>query len=154
MSTVSADTSGIALGEPVPNALVEIRDQRMRVIDTVVADAQGAYSWTSPASGTFVVNLLTRDGRTVQRETVTVNSVTVRGFHRAGPTGRLGTVERRHDSAEEATPRPALLSVEAVTDLAAYPVLTEEVSTTGVPAPAGGRIWRRWQRRRRLRPGC
>ena len=27
---------------------------------------------------------------------------------------------------------------EALTDLSAYPVLTEEISTTGPPAPAGG----------------
>jgi protocatechuate 3,4-dioxygenase beta subunit len=143
-------------GQPLPNAVVEIRNERMRVIDTVVADAQGNYSWLSPSSGRFVVNLLTRDGRTVQRQAVTVNSWAEVDLmaeperpdiaFRADPPGGGGVSPSLDSSAgvngssstNGTNGRTGSTVPEAVTDLAAYPVLTEEVSTTGVPAPAGG----------------
>ncbi len=130
-------------GKPVPYAIIEIRDQQMRVIDKVVADEQGAYQWRSPSSGMFVVNLLTRDGRTVQRETVTVNSWAPLnliatdlpdGSAPQGP-GQNGSGSNQPGGGA-ASGGPAVR--EAVTDLAAYPVLTEEVSTTGAPAPVAG----------------
>jgi hypothetical protein len=132
-------------GLPYPNAIVEIRDQRMRVIDTVVTDDQGNYSWQSPSSGMFVVNLLTRDGRTVQREAVTINSWTP--VNMRAPDSRDGSGPQSMgpngsgiDQSGRGAPSAGSAVREAVTDLAAYPVLTEEVSTTGVPAPvAGGR---------------
>jgi hypothetical protein len=130
-------------GKPVANAIIQIRDQRMTVIDTVVADEQGAYSWKSPSSGMFVVNLLTKNGRTVRRQVVTVNSWAtqdleaieamdiIEELRTTGATPPGGGGVSGAPSAGPAVP-------EAVTDLAAYPVLTEEVSTTGVPAPAAG----------------
>ena len=133
------DSNGI----PFPNAIVEIRDQRMRVIGTVVTNAQGNYEWRSPSSGMFVVNLLTRDGRTVQRQAVTVNSwstVNMRGTDSPDGSGPQGSgpngsgTSQPGSSASSAGPAVR----EAVTDLAAYPVLTEEVSTTGAPAPVAG----------------
>jgi hypothetical protein len=137
-------------GQPLPNAVVEIRDARMRVIDTVVADAQGNYSWLSPSSGRFVINLLTRDGRTVQRQAVTVNSWAEVDLmaepHRPDIAFRSNLAAGGAPPADGAPPAGPATSngstrsavPEAVTDLAAYPVLTEEISTTGVPAPAAG----------------
>jgi hypothetical protein len=148
--TLESDEHGIrgnvrdSMGNPVPYATVEIRDQQMNVIDTIVANDQGAYSWSSPSSGMFVVNLLTQDGRTVQRQTITVNSwaeldlIAIdfpdgAGPHRPGMTAPTG-------GAAGTSPSSGPPVREAVTDLAAYPVLTEEVSTIGPPAPAGGGV--------------
>ena len=61
-------------GNPVPFAIVEIRDQQMKNIDMVAADAQGNYEWRSQSPGTFVVALLKQDGQTVQRQVTTINS--------------------------------------------------------------------------------
>jgi Carboxypeptidase regulatory-like domain len=131
-------------GNPLPNAIVEIRDQRMRVIDMVVSNARGAYSWKSPSPGMFVVNLLTQDGRTVQREVVTVSSWATKDLvamdrpdDSGGSQGPSGTTSGG-EAGGGAAPGPVVR--EAVTDLAAYPVLTEEVSTMGPPAPAAGGI--------------
>ena len=129
-------------GKPVPYAIIEIRDQRMRVIDTVVANEVGAYSWRSPSSGMFVVNLLTRDGRTVQRETVTVNSWAPLDLIATDLPDGSGPHRSATDGSADGTPATGpsggAAVREAFTDLAAYPVLTEEVSTTGAP----GARWR------------
>jgi hypothetical protein len=148
-------------GDPVPNAIVQIRDQQMKTIDTVVADGQGYYEWKSRSAGTFVVNLLRQDGETVQRQAVTINSwQTVNLISR--DSMRLRALDSPASPAPAAslpgpTPPDAALSPgmpatagsgtaspsshlprEAITDLAAYPVLTEEITTTGGPAPSPG----------------
>jgi hypothetical protein len=128
-------------GQPVPYATVQIRDQQMTIIDTVVADAQGNYAWTSPSSGRFVVSLLRQDGETVQRQTVTVNSWTVAHLiSYDGADGSAGGPAPAPAPAAPVTaaPKPDPVPREAIIDLASYPVLTEEVSTTGPPAPSAG----------------
>ena len=144
-------------GSPLPYAVVEIRNQQMNVIDTVVADAQGSYTWKSPSSGLFVVSLLQQDGQTVQRQVVTVNSWAVQdltsysspapataairkaAFARDGSaTSSSGNGSSGTTSSATGSPPSERIPHEALTDLAAYPVLTEEVSTTGAPAPSGG----------------
>src|SRR5438552_13548174 len=103
----------------------------------------------------FVVNLLKEDGETVQRQVVTVNSwatadlVSTDGVPRllrlalnepstnqpgnGGPNGpTVGAASATGGHGDGTAVR------EAFTDLAAYPVLTEEVSTTGAPAPVAG----------------
>ncbi len=140
-----------AAGKPFPYAIVEIRDQRMNVIDTVVADEHGHYSWQSSSSGMFVVSLLRQDGETVQRQLVTVNSWTdwdLQALDLLPPPGGNGPLPPPHPRSLprlQASPPPSSppqpppsLPREAFTDLAAYPVLTEEITTTGVPAPADG----------------
>jgi hypothetical protein len=149
--TLKSDEHGIeghvrdSGGNPVPYAIVQIRDQRMKVIDTVVANDQGAYTWKSPSSGMFVVNLLRKDGETVQRHVVTVNSYKTQDLLSTDPISRLalngpGANQMTSGGPAGGHTGPANGSAvrEAFTDLAAYPVLTEEVSTTGVPAPAAG----------------
>jgi Carboxypeptidase regulatory-like domain len=149
--TLKSDEHGIkghvrdSGGNPVPHAIVQIRDQRMKVIDTVVADEQGAYTWKSPSSGMFVVNLLKKDGETVQRQVVTVNSWTIQDLLSTDAISRLalnrpGANQPGSGVSAAGLTGPANGSAvrEAFTDLAAYPVLTEEVSTTGVPAPVAG----------------
>jgi Carboxypeptidase regulatory-like domain len=129
-------------GKPVPYAVIEIRDQQMNVIDTVVADAQGNYSWKSPSSGMFVVSLLQQDGQTVQRQVVTVNSWCVQNLTSPSSSApatapRLGSAPTHDDPATGTSPSDRIPH-DAITDLSAYPVLTEEITTTGVPAPSGG----------------
>lgn len=149
--TLKSDEHGIkgnvkdSGGNPVPYAIVQIRDQRMKVIDTVVADEQGAYSWKSPSSGMFVVNLLKKDGETVQRQVVTVNSWATQDLLSTDAISRLALnvpganqTGSGVSAAGQTGPANGSAEREAFTDLAAYPVLTEEVSTTGVPAPAAG----------------
>lgn len=130
-------------GNPVPNAIVQIRDQNMQVLDTVVANATGHYSWRGHSAGTFVVSLLRQDGETVQRHVVTVSSVKNQDLVSPNPvSGR----SHRADAGEAAppaqsSPRSSPLSHadrESLIDLTAYPVMTEEVTTTGPPAPSAG----------------
>jgi hypothetical protein len=129
-------------GQPVPYAVVQIRDQQMNVIDTVVANAQGNYDWKSPSSGMFIVSLLQKDGQTVQRQAVTVNSWSTQNL--TSPTGSAPTTTPSRgpalapDGSAGSTPSADRIPHEAITDLSAYPVLTEEVTTIGVPAPSGG----------------
>jgi len=142
-------------GKPLPYAIVEIRNQQMKILDTVVADDQGAYSWKSESPGMFVVNLLKEDGETVQRQVVTVNSWAIADLVSTDAVPRLlrlalneaGTNQPGNGGANGPTVGPASATGghgdgtavrEAFTDLAAYPVLTEEVSTTGAPAPVAG----------------
>jgi Carboxypeptidase regulatory-like domain len=129
-------------GNPVPYAVVEIRDQQMKVIDTVVANAQGNYEWKSPSSGMFIVSLLQQDGQTVQRQVVTVNSWNTQNLTSPNLSAPATAPSRgpapTPDGSAPSTPPSGRIPHEAITDLSAYPVLTEEISTTGVPAPVAG----------------
>jgi Carboxypeptidase regulatory-like domain len=123
-------------GNPVPHATVEIRDQNMNIIDTVTANADGYYSWRCMSPGTFVVGLLRQDGETVRRQVVTVNSVKIQNLTSPSPPG--GWAAR---AAWAAPTQPSPMSHadrESLIDLTAYPVMTEEVSTTGPAAPSAG----------------
>jgi hypothetical protein len=134
---------------PVPHAIVEIRDQNMQVLDMVVADATGHYSWRGQSAGTFVVSLLRQDGETVQRQIVTVSSVPIVNLTSRDPAG--GRSLRAAGAALPSQPSPqssaqssqlssqlSQADRESLIDLAAYPVMTEEVTTTGPPAPSAG----------------
>jgi hypothetical protein len=107
-------------GHAVPGALIDVFDQRQTPIQTVVTDAQGGFLAGLPSEGTYFLGPHSVGGQVVKRTQVEVHS-----------REQVTVLFALND-------RPAKDSGEAITDLSAYPVLTEEVSTTGVPAPSGG----------------
>jgi hypothetical protein len=110
-------------GQAVPGAVVEILDQNQTHVDFVVADQQGSFYLGLETSGTYYVAQYPEGEQVGIRERVDVNSncsTLVQVKRGTGGGGGGGT------------------SGEALTDLSAYPLLTEEITTTGAPAPATG----------------
>ena len=99
----------------VPDAVIMIFDAAQKELESVVTGADGRCVVGVATKGTYYVMPVTSDGRPVRRMPVSVNS------------NKDITVVVPSDS-----------DGEALTDLSAYPVLTEEVSTTGPPAPVSG----------------
>jgi hypothetical protein len=109
-------------GHPVPGGMIDIFDQGQKAVDTVVTDGQGLFIAGMPAKGIYFLAPHSIGGEPARRDRVDVQSnvdAYVSFSYRNGPAA-------------------AKADGEALTDLSAYPVLTEEVSTTGVPAPSAG----------------
>ena len=105
-------------GRPVPGAMVDVYyGPAQTPVATVVVDAQGSFVLGLEKGGTYYLSEHTVGGQSQLRETVPVNSNCLAKVPIRGNRGGDG---------------------EAVTDLSAYPVLTEEISTLGAPAPAAG----------------
>jgi hypothetical protein len=105
-----------ALNQPVSGAMIDVFRPNLTHFDTVVTDQDGISVVGLPGKGTYYVADHYESGQAGVRESVDVASDTP-CTHRVRTSPPDG---------------------EALTDLSAYPVLTEEISTTGPPAPAGG----------------
>ena len=143
-------------GNPAPGAIIDVFDDQQQPAGSVAAGPDGYFIVGTLDSGSYYVAPHTDAGEPVTRQLVPVRSIGNAGKV-VIPSARLARMDRlemlavpadgeadddatdggigdRHDGHgghHRRTP-------EALTDLAAYPVLTEEVSTTGAPAPAGG----------------
>jgi hypothetical protein len=110
-------------GQTMPGATIEIilGNQSLGV---VAADAEGNFEIGLPTRGTYHLSQYPKAGPVGRQESVTVNSnggpILIHANTGLRAAGGGGTGR------------------EALTDLAAYPVLTEEISTTGPPAPVTG----------------
>ncbi|MFF4253268.1 collagen binding domain-containing protein [Streptomyces sp. NPDC001663] len=98
------------------------------LLGSTQTDKDGFYEWFSPTSGRFLVSVLTKGGKPVERFPVEVNSVTVSNirFSRGGAPGGAPTGT------------PPSVTNQAFTDFSAFPVLTEEVGGGAGRAPAPG----------------
>lgn len=123
-------------GRLVPGAMVDVfYGPAQTPVATVVVDAQGSLVLGLKKGGTYYLSEHTVGGQSQLRQTVPVNSnhivqVTIRGI--GGPMGGGGTPGGGTPGGRDGR------DSEAITDLSAYPVLTEEVSTIGAPTPAAG----------------
>lgn len=105
-----------ALDQPVSGVMIDVFNPNLTRFGTVVTNQNGMSLVGLPGSGTYYVADHYESGQVGVRESVDVASNT--------------------DYTHRVRTSPA--DGEALTDLSAYPVLTEEISTTGPPAPAGG----------------
>jgi hypothetical protein len=108
-------------GQAVPSVLIDIYDSRQKLVGTVVSDQQGSFVYPLSTGGTYFAAPQPQAGDVAIRERVDVHS------------NGLVLIKMRRNP-----PSGAGSGAESLTDLSAYPVLTEEISTTGPPAPAGG----------------
>ena len=107
-------------GRTVPGAVIDVFDEERNPIHTVVANDHGSFVVGLQKSGTYFLAPHSGGGEVETFERVEVSSPAHHDVR-----VRTGAERGERDG-------------EALTDLAAYPVLTEEISTTGVPAPSAG----------------
>ena len=144
-------------GNPAPGAVVDVFDDQQNHAGSVAAGPDGYFILGTKDSGSYYVAPHTRGGEPVTRQLVPVRSIGDAGKV-VIPSGRFVPMDRLEmlalppdgepgdaTSGGGSDPRDGNgghnghhRTPEALTDLAAYPVLTEEVSTTGAPAPASG----------------
>jgi len=119
---------------PMPGGVVDVFDGPDKVA-SVVADQDSRFTAGLKKGGNYIVAVQTEGGEPVTGKMVSIHSP-------AGDAGKVRQRPRRPlasgDGKSPTGQQTAQHVPEAFTDLAAYPVLTEEVSTTGVPAPAAG----------------
>lgn len=123
-------------GDPMPGAVVALFDGK-DVVASAVAGDHGYFIAGVKGAGDYFVAVQTEGGEPLTRRPVRVQStadvgkVAARSRGAVGASGgRAGPDGARSDRASDSLAR------EAFTDLAAYPVLTEEITTGGtVPAP-------------------
>jgi hypothetical protein len=113
-----------AHGNPVRGAMLEVLDKDQKPVTVVVADEQGAFELGLEKSGVFYLSQHPVSGHVARRQRCEVNSFAVVDI----------IVENGSGGGDGAS------GAESLTDLAAYPVLTEEISTAGPPAPAPGGV--------------
>src|SRR5579871_372252 len=132
--------SGRAVDEsltPMSGAVIIIYDGKTEVARTVARE-DGRFMAGLKVPGSYSIAIQTEGGQPVTQKLVSVNPPVDVGdlmFRRWQPPERNGS-RQDHDRKDDSGPGRA--TREAFTDLAAYPVLTEEISTTGVPAPVAG----------------
>jgi hypothetical protein len=127
-------------GNELPGAVIDIFDHRQERVASVAAGADGRFTVGTKTGGNYFFAPHTEGG-----EPVTHSPVTVRSIADAGrvvvPSGRNVNASRATGPAtgngDSSRPNGSHVR-EALTDLAAYPVLTEGVTTTGTPAPSDG----------------
>jgi hypothetical protein len=150
----------------LPGAVIIAFDETSpdKVAGRAVADQDGSFTVGVKTAGTYGVAFETKDGQLVTLTSVSVNSIYLMGklVYRPGtaaaqangsssPSGGAGSAPSGTARAGAPSPRGSgtgpsgvtgggsfALPREAFTDLASYPVLTEEVTTTGVPTPSTG----------------
>jgi hypothetical protein len=135
--------------DPMPYAVVDVFDGPDKVASGV-SDQDGFFLVGLEDGGSYIVSVQTEGGEPVVGKPVTISSGHDLGqlgsrLRRAlAPSGDGTTVPGRtggpgaHKGGGAADGSGSREVREAFTDLAAYPVLTEEVSTTGTPWPAPG----------------
>jgi hypothetical protein len=112
-------------GREVAGAMIDVVDDQQNPVGTAITDEHGGFVLGLKTGGTYYLAQHPQGGEVGIQERVDVHSngralVRVQRGGRGGGTGPDGSSQVR----------------EAFTDLAAYPVLTEGVSTTGGPGPA------------------
>jgi hypothetical protein len=120
---------------PIPGAVIILYDGS-REAGRAVAGDDGSFLVGVRAAGSYSLAIQTEGGAPVTQRSVSVRSTHPVGdliFWRWQPPGGGPSKDGNQDD-----PGADRLPREAFTDLAAYPVLTEEISTTGVPAPVSG----------------
>jgi hypothetical protein len=126
-------------GMPMSKALIVVYQGKEEVARTVARD-NGDFTVGLKASGNYSIAIQTEGGRPVTQTPVSVRSryrmEEDLKFRRWEPPGQVGSPR---DGGLRDGSGPVPTTLEAVTDLAAYPVLTEGVTTTGPPAPGYGR---------------
>lgn len=139
-------------GEPVPGAVIDVFNDQHDGIRSVAAGPDGHFIVGTPESGSYYVAPRTDGGEPVTRKLVPVRSIGDAG-EVVIPSGRIERADIRNTApgggneaggngtgGNAAGGRDGHGSTrEAFTDLAAYPVLTEEVGTSGISRPAAGR---------------
>ena len=128
-------------GNPAPGAVIDVFDDQQNPAGSVAAGPDGYFIVGTPDSGSYYVAPHTDGGEGVTRQLVPVRSIGKAG-QVVIPSGRSAKPETRTTTPDtgngDGDGDSRGRTREAITDLAAYPVLTEEVSTTGVPAPVAG----------------
>ena len=128
-------------GRPMPGAVIVLYDGRQEAAQAVAGD-DGHFIAGVKKAGNYSIAIQTEGGQPVTQRLVSVHSTCQVGdvvFRRlASPErGALPPGGGGGTSGDGGGDGPGAVR-EAFTDLAAYPVLTEEVSTTGAPASAVG----------------
>jgi hypothetical protein len=114
-------------GQPVAGATLAVLDENQTVLSVVAADDEGGFEVGVPASGYYYLSQYPEGGVVGRRERVEVHSTAVVGKFpvSTGSPAQIGGGAMGSGK-------------EALTDLSAYPLLTEEITTTGPPSSAGG----------------
>ncbi len=107
-------------GQPVQGVMIQAFDQNRTPVGSGITNPQGILLIGVPSDGPYYLAERSVAGEAMRLTPVTVNS----------PAEVKFKVQRRGSG--------SAAGGEALTDLSAYPVLTEEITTTGPPAPAGG----------------
>ncbi|MCH5674139.1 carboxypeptidase regulatory-like domain-containing protein [Streptomyces gilvus] len=115
-------------GQPLDFATVEIRsaDGGTR-LGTTQTDDKGRYEWAAPTAGRFLLSVVSQDGRPVRRFPVEVHSTT-----------RMDITHRVNGSSGPPGPTPPPAPDQNLVDLSTFPVLTEEIGTSGGRAAGSG----------------
>jgi hypothetical protein len=134
-------------GNVVPGAVIDVfDDQHQGPVATATADTDGYFIAGTTSSGSYFFAVRTEGGEPVTRIPAPVNSVyhagkvqisaarKITANLQAAPSPNGGDSPGASDSGSHRGRQVR----EAITDLASYPLLTEEVTTIGPPTPAGG----------------
>jgi hypothetical protein len=139
-------------GNPAGGAVIDVFDDKQQLAGSVAAGPDGYFLMGTPGSGSFFVAAHTDGNGPVKRQAVAVRSIGDVGKV-VIPSGRFVALDRVEmlsmppdggsggggNGGDGGGSHPGhRRTPEALTDLAAYPVLTEEVSTTGPPASVTG----------------
>lgn len=122
-------------GRPMPGVVVALY-QGKEFVASAVADDDGHFLAGVTAAGDYEVAVQTEGGESLTRTPVSVQSLANVGkvvFRPRGAAGGGAGSSGHHDNGGNGS-----LPREAFTDLATYPVLTEEITTGRVPAPSDG----------------
>jgi hypothetical protein len=128
--------------EPVAGAVVDVYDSRQNLIHQVATERTGRYRVHLSTGGTYFVAIHEEGDRPVTRESVVVASRAdapdlVAGRRDGSSGGAAGRAGRSRASLR--TARASLDGDNEVLDeIAAYPVMTEEVALQGGPPAVGG----------------
>jgi hypothetical protein len=115
------------VGDPYPYAVVEVLDEQLKLVTQAVADENGYYLIPLETSGSFFLRLQgEKDLVQVQVNSTPTQNLTSR--HRGPGSRRAAGPVPPTAAKKQANGKP-----DAVGDLAAYPILTEQVS---FPTPA------------------
>ncbi|MGW2517735.1 carboxypeptidase regulatory-like domain-containing protein [Streptomyces sp. NPDC001617] len=118
-------------GQPLDFATVEIRTaDGGALLGTTQTTDKGYYEWAAPTAGRFLLSVASQDGRPVRRFPVEVHSTT-----------RMDITHRVNGSSgppSGSTPPPT--PDQNLVDLSTFPVLTEEIGTSGGRASASGTV--------------
>jgi hypothetical protein len=127
-------------GNPVPGAVIDVFDEQQQPAGSGVAGPDGSFTVGTTTCGNYYVAAHTVGGEPVTRQLVAVQSMGNAGnvVVPSGPNVRMVRGVTDGATGSDPSPQRDRSNHEALTDLSAYPVLTEEISTTGVPAPAAG----------------
>lgn len=123
---------------PVSGAVIEVLNGDQAKIAQGVTNKRGRYVFGVPASGLYFLSPRNVDGEVERLERVRVQSPAHRKIVLRTGRGPGGNGAGDPGGGPAGGGGSARLARDSLTDLSAYPVLTEEISTTGVPAPASG----------------